>query len=74
MNIEIKKSAKPVNYFYAIDFLEERLQKLYEKKENQLIWTLTHKEIYTAGTSYNKITNQLSWTMIGNFSSTICFY
>ena len=54
MNIEIKKSIKPVNYFDAINLLEERLQKLYEKKENELIWTLSHNEIYTAGTSYNK--------------------
>jgi len=54
MNIEIKKSVKPVNYFDAMNLLEERLQKLYEKKENELIWTLTHNEIYTAGTSYNK--------------------
>ena len=54
MNIEIKKSIKPVNYFVAINLLEERLQRLYEKKENELIWTLSHNEIYTAGTSYNK--------------------
>jgi len=54
MNIEIKKSIKPVNYFEAINLLEERLQRLYEKKENELIWTLSHNEIYTAGTSYNK--------------------
>ena len=51
MNIEIKKSIKPVNYFEAINLLEERLQRLYEKKENELIWTLSHNEIYTAGTS-----------------------
>ena len=54
MNIEIKKSIKPINYFEAINLLEERLQRLYEKKENELIWTLSHNEIYTAGTSYNK--------------------
>ena len=54
MNIEIKKSIKPVNYFEAINLLEERLQRLYEKKENELIWTLSHNKIYTAGTSYNK--------------------
>ena len=54
MNIEIKKSIKPVNYFYAINLLEERLQKLYDKKENELIWILTHNKIFTAGTNYNK--------------------
>ena len=35
MNIEIKKSVKPVNYFKAINLLEARLQQLYEKKERQ---------------------------------------
>jgi lipoyl(octanoyl) transferase len=52
MNIEIKKSIKPVNYFDAINLLESRLQNLYQNKEKELIWTLTHNEIFTAGTSY----------------------
>ena len=51
MNIEIKKSIKPVNYFDAINILESRLKDLYENKEQQLIWTLEHNEIFTAGTS-----------------------
>ena len=54
MNIEIKKSVKPVNYFKAINLLEARLQQLYEKKEKELIWILKHNEIFTAGTSYKK--------------------
>ena len=54
MNIEIKKSVKPVNYFDAIEFMEQRLQKIFDNNEQELIWTLEHKEIYTAGTSYNK--------------------
>jgi lipoyl(octanoyl) transferase len=54
MNIEIKKSAKPVIYFDAIDFMEQRLQKIFNNNEQELIWTLEHKEIFTAGTSYNK--------------------
>ena len=54
MNIEIKKSVKPVNYFDAINFLETRLNQIYENKEKELIWTLTHNEIFTAGTSYNE--------------------
>ena len=45
---------KPVNYFDAIDFMEQRLQKIFDNNEQELIWTLEHKEIYTAGTSYNK--------------------
>ena len=38
MNIEIKKSIKPVNYFEAIDFLESRLKELSNKNKNELIW------------------------------------
>ena len=40
MNIEIKKSIKPVNYFDAINILESRLKDLYEDNEQELIWTL----------------------------------
>ena len=54
MNIEIKKSIKPVKYKTAIDFLEARLKNINENKENDLIWLLEHDEIYTAGTSYSK--------------------
>ena len=54
MNIEIKKSIKPINYFDAIKLLEERLDDLYEHKEKELIWILEHDEIFTAGTSYKE--------------------
>ena len=52
MNIEIKKSIKPVNYKDAIKLLEERLNTLDENKNNELIWILEHEPIYTAGTSF----------------------
>ena len=54
MNIEIKKSIKPINYFEAINLLEKRLEDLYKNKDKELIWTLEHNEIFTAGTSYKK--------------------
>ncbi len=54
MNIEIKKSIKPVNYVDAIDILETRLKDLYENNEQELIWTLEHNEVFTAGTSYKE--------------------
>ena len=54
MNIEIKKSIKPVNYFDAINLMEARLQQILDKNEKQLIWTLKHNKIYTAGTSFDK--------------------
>ena len=52
MNIEIKKSIKPINYFDAINFLEKRLEDLNKNKNKELIWNLEHNEIFTAGTSY----------------------
>ena len=54
MNIEIKKSIKPVNYFDAINILESRLKDLNENNEQELIWTLEHNEVFTAGTSYKE--------------------
>ena len=54
MNIEIKKSIKPINYFSAIDLLEKRLEDLYKNKNKELIWILEHDEIFTAGTSYKE--------------------
>ena len=54
MNIEIKKSLKPVKYEQAMKFLEERLLDIHNSKKGDLIWILEHDEIYTAGTSYNE--------------------
>ena len=54
MNIEIKKSKKPIKYEDAIKFMEQRLSKLNENKSSELIWILEHNDIYTAGTSYKE--------------------
>ena len=54
MNIEIKKSIKPVKYSVAIKLLEERLLDININKKGDLIWLLEHEEIYTAGTSYKE--------------------
>ena len=54
MNIEIKKSIKPINYEDAIKFLEERLLEINNDQKSDLIWILEHQEIYTAGTSYRE--------------------
>ena len=54
MSIEIKKSEKPVIYEDAKKMMEERLLNLDLNKSNELIWTLEHPDIYTAGTSYNE--------------------
>ena len=52
MNIEIKKSKKPVKYDDALKLMEERLLKIDKNDSNELIWILEHEDIYTAGTSY----------------------
>ena len=54
MNIEIKKSIKPIKYDQAIKFLEKRLADINNNKKGDLIWILEHEEIYTAGTSYKE--------------------
>tara|TARA_B100001057_G_scaffold468642_1_gene528038 strand:+ start:28 stop:648 length:621 start_codon:yes stop_codon:yes gene_type:complete len=54
MNIEIKKSKKPVKYEDALNFMEERLLKIEQKKSQNLIWILEHNDLYTAGTNYKE--------------------
>ena len=54
MNIEIKKSKKPIKYEKAIRLMEERLINLNENRSDELIWILEHEHVYTAGTSYNE--------------------
>ena len=54
MNIEIKKSIKPVKYNVAIRLLEERLIEINNNKKGDLIWILEHEEVYTAGSSYKE--------------------
>ena len=54
MNIEIKKSIKPVKYDVALKSLEKRLLDINNNKKSDLIWLLEHEEIYTAGTSYKE--------------------
>ena len=52
MKIRIKKSIKPIKYENAISLLEERLNEIVEKRGDELIWILEHKDVYTAGVSY----------------------
>ena len=54
MDIEIKKSVKPVNYKSAINILEKRVNNLAQNNGKELIWFLEHKSIFTAGTSYKE--------------------
>ncbi len=54
MNIEIKKSQKPIKYENALKLMEKRLLDIDQKKNNDLIWVLEHKDLYTAGTNYKE--------------------
>jgi len=54
MNIEIKKSEKPIKYEDAQKFMEMRLLSLSKNSSKELIWILEHEEIYTAGKSYSE--------------------
>ena len=54
MNIEIKKSIKPVKYNFALNKMEKRLEELNKKKNCELVWLLEHEEVYTGGTSYKE--------------------
>ena len=52
MNIEIKKSIKPIKYNFAIKYMERRLDQISKGGAKELIWILEHDEIYTGGTSF----------------------
>ena len=54
MNIEIKKSIKPIKYENAIYLLEKRLKEIHLKKNKELIWILEHKKVFTGGASYKE--------------------
>ena len=60
MNIEIKKSIKPVKYDEAMKILEKRLLDIHIDKKGDLVWFLEHEEVYTGGSSYkeNEILNK----------------
>tara|TARA_B100000963_G_scaffold337357_1_gene333274 strand:- start:1360 stop:1980 length:621 start_codon:yes stop_codon:yes gene_type:complete len=54
MNIEVKKSKKPIKYEEAINFMESKIHQINENTAKELIWTLEHNEIFTAGTSFQE--------------------
>jgi len=54
MSIEIKKSIKPVKYSEALNFLEERVDKINKKEANELIWILEHPSTFTSGINFKE--------------------
>ena len=54
MNIEIKKSIKPVKYNDAISHLEARCKLVSKNKDKELIWLLEHEPIFTSGKNFSE--------------------
>ena len=54
MNIEVKNSAKAVDYIESMEILEQRVLDVLSGKKRELLWVLEHKSVYTGGSSSNK--------------------
>ena len=54
LKIDIKTSKRNIEYFYALNFMEQKVKKILENKENEMLWFLSHNHIYTCGSSANK--------------------
>ena len=54
MDIEIKKSTKPIKYNDALTQLEARSKLVSKNEDKELIWILEHEPIFTAGTRFSK--------------------
>ena len=54
MEIDIKKTTKPIKYNVAIKLLEKRLAEVNQNRSKELIWILEHPSVFTAGKMYKK--------------------
>ena len=54
MEIDIKKTTKPIKYNVAIKLLEKRLAEVNQNRSKELIWILEHPTVFTAGKMYKK--------------------
>ena len=52
--MEIKISKKPVKYEEAIEYLDERVRQVSQNRNEELIWFLEHKSVYTCGVNFNQ--------------------
>ena len=52
--MEIKISKKPVKYEDAIEYLDERVHQVSQNRNEELIWFLEHKSVYTCGVNFNQ--------------------
>ena len=54
MYIEVKNSVKPLDYSKSMKALEERVEQVFKEQNNELLWILEHKTVYTTGKNFNK--------------------
>ena len=54
MNIEVKISKKKIDYNFAINYMEKRLEKVIKGEKFELLWILEHNSIYTGGIRSDK--------------------
>jgi len=54
MNIEVKISKKKIDYNFAINYMEKRLEKVIKGEKFELLWILEHNSIYTCGIRSDK--------------------
>ena len=54
LNIDIKTSNQNIEYFEALNFMEKKVDKILDNKENEMLWFLNHHHVYTCGTSANR--------------------
>ena len=52
--MEIKISKKPVKYEEAMEYLDERVHQVSQNRNEELIWFLEHKSVYTCGVNFNQ--------------------
>ena len=52
--IDIKTSNHNIEYFDALNFMEKKIEKILNNRENEMLWFLNHDHIYTCGTSANR--------------------
>ena len=54
MNIEVKISKKKIDYNFASNYMEKRLEKVIKGEKFELLWILEHNSIYTCGIRSDK--------------------
>ena len=54
MNIKFKISKKKIDYNFAINYMEKRLEKVIKGEKFELLWILEHNSIYTGGIRSDK--------------------